>query len=357
MDPVAPAFPSSASRLVFAGAVLALLALPGLLHARGHPSVEERFRSVPQTGGDFAAIEHFVLHEAEPIDILVLGTSYLWAAIDTPLLEERVGEALGRPAVARTLGSNFRGEEMYTVLLDETLRRRKVRVLVLSMPSERDRRDSPHPYAHRVAGPGFLDLYDGLPLRQRGAALGEVLLGAPRHALALVRGERTEVSPLLRTNGALLRREGFSGAAFDEDLRPAPELPVSSLVYGPASRDRFCFLDDALNEIQLHFTRQTIALAQKNGVRVVILNVPTWSDRTPNPGIIERRAWRDCVRERMVYPETFPGTTLVGATPRDLFGEMTEREAQRFFYSGHMNANGARYFTDAIAPALVEAVR
>ncbi len=356
MEPIAPALPHRFQRWVFALAIFGFLGLPFALQCVDRPTLRDRFRSVPTAGGDFAAIEHVVLDERGDIDVLVLGTSYLWAAIDTPFLEKSLRHELGRPLVARTVGSNFRGEEMYLALLSEVVRRRKVRVLVLSMPGVRDRRDAPHPYAHRIAGPDFLSMHNGLPLRQRGAALGVQLLGGPRHALALLRTERTEVSPLVANKGAFLSHTGFAGEPFREQLDEPPSLAAEELIYGPRSASRFCVLDDPLNEIQLHFTKKTIRLAEDHDVRVVIVHVPTWNDRVagaPN----EQSAWPDCVDERMNYPELFPRASLVGMSARTLFGAMTDEHAKLLFYSGHMNANGARYFTTALLPAFVELVR
>lgn len=356
MDLVAEAFTTRFQRWAFAVAVISVCALPLVLSALERPHLDDRLRSLPAAAGDFAWIEHAILRERGDIDVLVLGTSYLWAAVDTPFLQKELSLKLGRPVIARTLGSNFRGDEMYFTLLAEVLARRRVSVVVLSMPGVRDRRDAPHPYAHRIAGPGFVSMYDGLPRRQRAAALGARLLGAPRHALSLVRAERVEASPLIHTNGALLREAGFGGAAFIDAPETPPVRTAGELTFRLSDQTRFCFLNDPLNDFQRHFIDKTIRLAQHTGAQVLLLNVPTWGDRNDNAtNEIER--WPDCVVERMRWTDIFPGVLMIGVTARTLFGGMTDEKAKLFFYSGHMNKNGARYFTSTIAPAIEEAMR
>jgi hypothetical protein len=356
MEAVAEAFTTSFQRWAFAAAVTSFVALPFALDTLERPRLEERLRSMPTAAGDFAWIEHAILKEQSDIDVLVLGTSYLWAAVDTPLLEKRLSANLGRPIVARTLGSNFRGEEMYFILLEELLKHRQVGTVILSMPGVRDRRDTPHPYAHRIAGAAFFSMYDGLPARQRASALGEHLLGAPRHALSLLRSERVEASPLVRTNGALVREAGFSGAGFTETMEAPPTHTADELTFGGSDRGRFCFREDLPGPLQLHFIEKTIRLAHGHGAKVVVLNIPTWADRNESASS-ERERWSDCAIERMKWNEMFPGVQLVGLSARELFGDMGDERAKLFFYSGHMNANGARYFTSAVLPAIEEAVR
>lgn len=345
-EPIAPAFPARPHAWAFAAAVLVVVALPFLLGAIGRPTFRERLRSVPAAGGDFAWIEEVILDEREPraLDVVVLGTSYLWSAIDTPLLEERLG------IHARSIGSNFRGEEMYFILLSELLERRSTKVLVLSMPASRDRRDAPHPYAHRIAGPGYLDLYDGLPLRQRASAFGELLLGTPRHALSLLRPERPTPTKLGVTRGALLKEEAFGATVF-ADFRPVPPALTADALDGA----EVCFANDPPSPLQLHFLRKTIELAEHRGIKIVVANVPNWNDR--DPGAPPDVAWATCAPERTDWRALFPGTRLAAVAPRRLFGGLSQAEQEQLFYGSHLNANGARYLTTALLPAIEEALR
>ena len=122
------------------GAVLLLLPL-GL---SGKITLKDVYATVPTKAGAFPYIQHEIFEEKSDIDVLILSTSLLWTAIDTPYLQTELSKAIGRDAEVVTLGSNWRGEDLNYVMLRDLLERRKVKSLIFSMPADYQIMDEPH---------------------------------------------------------------------------------------------------------------------------------------------------------------------------------------------------------------------
>jgi hypothetical protein len=351
-DPASQSLPASPFRGTsgaFAYVVLLVILLlsPLWLHLLGAPSPRDRYREMSYQTGDFPYIEQQVFDEEGDIDMLILGASYAWTGIDAPYLQDRLSRALSRPAVVRNFGTNFRSEDMYYALLRDVLRRRRVKMVVFQPPAADLNRDVPHPYAHRFF-PYFDDpaLTAGLPRLNKVELWAENVLGAPRHLLSLLRNNPPDLqgaAPFIATFGALLTRSRYDGGSFVRQERVPPPIPVESMIYGPASRDRFRFANVPLLPYSGHFIRLLGELVRQHGTKMVLLHMPHYGERRD-----------EVVNERLFWPGLFDGATLMGVPSALLFRDMSDDQLVHYFGDSHLNANGARLFTATVSPALIK---
>jgi hypothetical protein len=315
-----------------------------MLRAVGRPTASDTYRAMRVTSGPFAWLEKETLEERSTIDLALVGPSYLWAAVDTPRVQAALSEALGRPAVARTLAYNWRGEDVTYTILRDLLSRRHVKNVVLFVPNPWNRREQPHPMAYRFLALGHgSEALAGLPMENQVQLAGAFMLGAPRHLLSLLRANPRETPASDEaTLGAQLRQAGYLGAPFVPDDRDAEPVGVDDLVYSPDRQGWFHFTEAPLDPYESHFLHLSLALLEQKGVNVIFLHVPTVYERT-----LAR------VDELERWPTELVRGHLVGVAPARLFRDLTEREIERFYYNDHLNENGARRFTRAVMPALL----
>lgn len=295
--------------------------------------------------GPFAWLEREALDERSTIDLAFVGPSLMWAGIDTPLVQDALSRAEGKPAIVRTLASNWRGEDLTYTFLRDLLAHRRVKNVVLSLPANPgDRRDEPHPMAYRFLALGHgSEGMSGLSFQSQAQLVGDFVLGAPRHLLSLIRANpredpRSDVAKL----GGSLRRAGYNGGAFVPDDRDAEPVSPEELIYSPSRPGWFRFTDVPLSDYESHFVRLLLELLQTNGVNVMFLHIPMYSERAVEK-VDELRPW----------PSEHGVGHLVGVAPARLFRGLPDADIQNFYYNEHLNANGARRFTRAILPALL----
>lgn len=321
------------------------LLLPIGLSKSGLIRRQDVYPTVPTKAGTFPYIQHEIFNEQTDIDVLILGTSLLWVAIDTPYLQRELSKALGRDAKVITFGSNWRGEDLNYTLLRDLLQRRKVKLLVFSMPAYYQLMDEPHNQSSRwmLYGEEEAALSD-LPLRQRVALYGEAVLGAPRHLLSKVRSNQLGEAERAAVLGANIVERGFNGAAFVRRELPPPNLTREKLIYSTSSASDFRFTGQPLSSYQMHFLRRAFNLLNQYHVPVALVHVPL---------SIERH--KTVVEERMFWPEVFGmEMSIVGVPPATLFKGLSDAEIDQLYYDEHLNANGNQLFTRTITPALVE---
>ena len=295
--------------------------------------------------GSFTYLQQQIFSERSDLDIVFVGSSLIWAGIDTPYVQRELSRRLGQEAKVVTLASNWRGEDLTYVVVSDLLAHRKVKMLVLTMPLPYQTEKGPHHQAFRWWLHGdHNSILRRLPLRDQLAIYGEQVLGAPRHVLSALRPNRTVPSDLQLTLGALKEQSGYQGAPFVRRVRQAPSLPTRTLIYSPDVRDHFQFTNQPLSQYQTHFLVATLELLSKYQVPIVILHVPTSQER-----------YSTVVTERMFWPDALgKDIPIVGVPPATLFAGMNDLEIDQFFYDEHLNLNGSELFTRTITPAILE---
>jgi hypothetical protein len=346
-----PPFATGRQALCFAVVLAAILLLPAALFSFGAVTREDVYRRIPNEWGGFPFIHRQIFEEQGEIDILILGTSLLYQALDTPYLQQELTSITGRNARVVSFGTNWRCELLNYLLLRDLLQRRKVRMLVFSMPVWYQDDDLPHLQSHRWLLFGTDDAaWRGLPFRNRLTSYAQSVLGAPRHVLGLLRDDLVTDSPFSATLGAGKIEKGIPPAGFVRWMPSPRALRPGTMIYSSDTRSRFHFTRQPLNDYQMHFLRMSFELLERYRVPVVLVHVPLWSER-----------YRTVVDERMPWPEVFgKDIAMVGVPPTTLFAGLSEAEMGRLFYNQenfenhHFNRNGNEFFTRTIAPAILQ---
>ena len=98
-----PAFSSTKSATAFALLLLILLLSPVLAGKKFLPPRESAYASQSWGSGPYPWIEDQIFTETNAIDIVFIGSSHIFNAINTPYVQAQLSARLGRPAVVRTI--------------------------------------------------------------------------------------------------------------------------------------------------------------------------------------------------------------------------------------------------------------
>lgn len=360
-----PAFSSTKAAAVFALLLLLLLALPAVMGKNLLPPREQAYAIQGWGLGPYPWIQNQIFEETNAIDIVFLGSSHIICGIDTPYVQQQLGEKIRSQAVVRTLGWGGSGYDGLYLVTQDLLQHRKVKLLVF--------------YDEKVEG-GELgrncaltslfrfgeqaSVISGLPLKDQAFYYFAALIGMPKTLLSLIRPnlpaelfsdrpgfikpEKWESALAPANLGANPIRRGFK--LFSEPEYPpfAPYQPTltddsSSSLYSPSSRQLFDFSSTPLPAWHVGFARRFAALAKAHGCQLVLLNIPVYDER--RSAVIQQRAfWPDLLSANV---------WMLGIPPAKMFGGLTDEEVRKLYYDPlHLNQNGQEYFTRLIMPAL-----
>ncbi len=137
--------------------------------------------------------------------------------------------------------------------------------------------------------------------------------------------------------------DGYYGAPFVEEGEASVPAPQAATY--PESATSFRFVGPPPAAYESVFLRGTGRLLEREGTAVVALHVPTARERG-----------QDVIRERFVWSDALGvPCDIVGIPSATLFAGVPEGRFYHYYYDEHMNGNGARLFTAAVASALVQA--
>jgi len=339
---MAPAFLST-RRAAALGVVVAFsLALPILLHWIGGVSREEVYRGISDSAGSFAYFGQEAFDRHSDVDILFSGSSLLGNALEPSLLRRDFSRALGREASVILLRQSWQGPDMNYFVARDLMERRKVKLLVIAAPAGILRSSQPHVQLFRVARYGdFSGALDGLPLRSRAAIYADYVLGSPRQALNLLRPNAMDSPPTEPASHG--PPAGYMGRPFVRRQVAVPAIPPASVIDSGENRGIFHFDGPPLNAYQLHFLRKTKELAQKQGALLVILHLPSPSERGSR-----------IVPDRRLMSELLgPGVAFVGVPSALMFQNIPDSQFEDYYQDEHLNLNGSELFTGIITPVLI----
>jgi hypothetical protein len=341
---MAPAFPSTRRAAVFGAILVLLLTLPITLHWIGGISKEEAYRGISERAGTFNYFRQQIFEEHSDVDILFSGSSLLGNAVDIPSVERELSRAIGRKATVISLRQSWQGPDMNYFVARDFLEQRKVKLLVISTPAWVHHSSQPHVQLLRVIRYGdHPGAWDGLALRSRLALYAACVLGAPRQALNLLRPNR--IDPHVDVpESPNAHPAGFMGRPFVKRQVVVPAIPPASLIRSAGSRDLFHFDGPPLNAYQLHFLRKMEELAQRQGALLVILHLPSPSERGS-----------EIVPERQLIPELLgSGAIFAGVPSARMFKDIPDAQFEDYYQDEHLNLNGSELFTGIITPSLIQ---
>ena len=343
-----PAFATRAQIIAFIVLVAAALALPEFIFRSGRLAPENSYEVMPERLGSYSYIKSQIFEEKEEIDVLFLGSSILWNAVDAPQVQRALSEKLGRPAVVRTFGFNFNSLDIPYTMLRDVLERRRVKMVILSIP-RLPYTDGPSTTAYRFLRYGEdEELTDSLPADSRLSLYGSAVLRSPRDLVSMVRKNRSLASEYAENLGANkellgMYREPKNFVRF----APSPSLKTASeLFYGEAGRPNFHFTNEEIPSHQNEYLDAIVTMLRTRQIPLVMLNIPQYSERDSEKAP-ERFDWA----ERFGMP-----VPLIGISPPELFAGLTADEIEKLHCDReHFNLNGNEYFTAAVMPAILEA--
>lgn len=344
---VRPAFASNAQAFGFLALVVFALVLPALISASGLISRRNAYEIMPENQGAYSFVKSEVFDNKEDIDILFVGSSVIWNAVDTPQVQAKLSEKLGRPARVATFGHYFNSIDISYMQIRDLLARKRVRMVVLSIP-RMSFTEGPSTTAYKFIQYGDdREIFDGLPLKDKIALYACSVLRSPHDLLTLTRANKAKKSPYADNLGADKQEMGMgrNPDRFEEFNPPAPSVPVSKLLYSPDNQEPFQFTNDGISSYQNYYLKKLVEKLKQSGVSLMILNVPQYSERQ-NSKIIERKDWSKH------FGMSIP---LVGIAPTVLYAGLSEDEVEKLHYDDeHLNKNGSEYFTRTALPAILE---
>ena len=357
-----PAFSSTRQAAAFALLLLVVLLAPAFAGRKFLPPREEIYSSIWWANGDFPYMDGQMFRERGGIDIIFMGSSHIWAAFNTPYVQEELAKQTGQRATVRTFGWGGPGyDEVYFVAKD-LLEHRKLRLLVID--DDFNESDRPHLLAAKMfrQGDNAPDV-EGLPAWLRAQYYSAAVAGMPRNLLSLA---RTNLPADLKASsyweihsraesipdqlGAITARIGFRSspqAAPESFTNYVPETdiePRAVCFLSPATRASFSFTKAGLPPMQLYFAQKLAALAKEHDCRLVVVHVPTFD---------ERRA--PFISTPVYWPEALDGdVVMLGIPPTTMFQGLADDEIRELYSdSVHLNENGQNYFTKLMTPALL----
>lgn len=346
--------------------LLGLLLSPLLTPRSALPPRETLYNTMPWNVGPYPFIHDQIYLEKSDIDIAIIGDSQIWAAIDTPYLQQELSKKLGRPAVVVSLCCPWAGFDGLYFLVRDLLAHRKVHMFVFSDASGLEA--TPQVTPHKQAWRWFRYAEDSaeiaaLPLRIRLTYYYGSILGLPRTLLSLL---RPNLGPILTPRraqeldnvhhwvmpntrlGALTMRCGYN----NEPANFAPYTPATAtaqpndfVIYSPQTADKFQFaLGSSTPSLQTYFAQKLAALAVDHASALVCLNIPFYPNRQV-ANIHERYNWAEIMHEPV---------TLVGIPPATLFAGIPDDDIAKLYWDPyHFNENGQQFYTRLVAPDLI----
>ena len=320
--------------------LLIYIALPVALRTSKAPDPAMRYQSVPSNAGDYDFIARQIFNETSTIDILFVGSSQVWQGIDAEYFSLSLQNRFKRKLNILVLGSNWQGIDMIYCILRDMLSRRRVKRVVLQVPSLGQ--SGPH-YSLRWVGvdPIYDPVFLKMNISNRLKILASEMLGAPWHFESLILGRKSQKSNwTMNSHGNLIvkstmdKRQLIEGAGdkfplekVNSDLRLRPEV-------------------SDMSNYERAFLESIHGLVKKHGVKLGFVYLPRF--------------------DQIKSCELSISTSLLGLFPEEsfrylgirhckLFNGFADDEIKSLFSDTmHLNKEGARYFSRAIENQLYE---
>ena len=367
-----PAFSSSKQAAAFALLLLVLLALPTVMGKNLLPPREQSYAIQGWDNGPYPWIRQQIFEETNDIDIAFVGSSLMMWGIDTPYVQAKLSDRLGRPAVVRSICWGGTGYDALYFITQDLLAHRKVRLLVFYDEDNvlKGYRNSQAPIWFRY-GDNSAAL-TGLPALEKPLFYFSAIIGAPRNLLGWLRpnlpmpttsATLNYMETMFHTPNPAMRLGSVSaqltcnaladGQPFKAFTPRTETTPADVYVYSATNQAGFQFLNETLPAWQKHFAIKFGALAAQHGCKLAMLNLPQFD--TNRPAVL---------RERIFWPDLFSNQlAIVGVPPARLWAGLSEAEVYLLYgnaghrnnaYASHLNQNGQKFFTALITPALIE---
>ena len=338
-----PPFRSNRSLSCFCALLVGLLVLPAVAARIGLTSREQAFSGLTDEAGRVEAVVYDVFRDPRDSEIVLLGSSILRNGVDQRMIEAALSQHLHRPAKVAVLAMNWQGLDLQYFMLRDYLDHHHTSLVLWNPPLPETKFSEPHIESFRWMRYGeYSDALSGLPLRDRAAIFGEMVLGAPRQLYARVRPNRIDES--LMTAPLAPSTRGYYGRPFvKEDLQP-PHFDGMSLARNEQT-SAISYTGAGLDDYQTHFLRKISELVRAHNARIGVIHIPVDSEYGMSQ-MPERTNWA-----ALLQTQELP---YVGVPAGLLFPDMSKQRYTNFYFDQHFNINGRTYFTQAILPGVLE---
>lgn len=344
---VRSAFGSNAEAFGFLALLIFALVLPVLITESGLIERRNSYEIMPENQGGYSFVKSEIFENDETIDLLFIGSSLIWNAVDTPQVQKELSAKLGRPARVVTFGHYFNSIDISYVQIRDLLSRKRVRMVVLSIP-RMPYTEGPSTTAYKfIRYAHDIELFNSLPIEDKISLYACSVLGSPHDLLTIIRPNKSKPSPFTENLGADKAEMGMgrSPRKFAEFSPTFSLAPNSALIYSGDNQERFYFSDDEITSYQNFYLEELVEMLDQNDIPLMILNVPQYSEKN-NQVIVERKNWAK------KFATDIP---IIGIPPAVLYSGLSDAEIEKLHYDDeHMNKNGGEFFTRATLPAILE---
>jgi hypothetical protein len=357
-----PAFSSTKQASAFALLLLVLLVLPVVMGKNLLPAREEIYTFQGNGIGPWPWIRQQIFEETNDIDIAFVGSSKLLHDIDTPYVQAKLSEQIGRQATVRSICWGGGGYDILYLISQDLLEHRRVKMLVFYDEDGEKFRNPSVPLFFRWSDNS--KTLTGLPSQDRAVFYFAALIEIPRNVLALMRPEipadifpakpnifeTTFISPNPASRlGSVSAQRGYNpDFGISSPFLPhtpytdAPTADVS--IYSEPEKHKWIFDGLKLPAWQTQFARKFVKLAHDDGCKLVMLHLPG-IDAARSPKIQEREFWPAYLDSDL---------TMVGISESNLFARLTDDEIRTLYFDPkHFNQNGQEFFAPVITPTLI----
>lgn len=344
---IRPAFSSPLQKIAFTLLLVFAISLPALITASGLILRRHSYEIMSEGHGAYSYIGSEIFEDRRDIDILFVGSSIQWNAVDTIQVQRTLHSLKGTDLRVVSFGFNFNGIDIPYFLLRDLLERKKVRLVIFSLP-RLPLPDGPNATAFKFFRYNeYTDISRDLPIKYNLAHYASSVLRSPRDILTMARENRSNPSRYVSEFGSNkeLMGMGRNPETFVPFIPNAPLLSPEELLFSPATLTQFTFEDRPLPEYHDHYLNAMYQLLQEHQTPLAILNVPQYNERSSD-GVLERVDWS------RRFGKQIP---LIGIAPAVLFEGLSPSEVELLHCDiYHFNKNGNEYFTKAVMPAIVD---
>ena len=359
-----PAFSSTNQAAAFGLLLLVLLAAPLLSGKWLLPPREQAYAAQGWNWGPLPWDRKQIFQETNDIDIAFLGSSRINWGIDTPYVQQRLEEKLGRKSVVLSICWGGAGFDTLYITAKDLLEHRHVKMLVFDDESFNTEPAKGAEYWFRFGDE--MEMLKNLPLRDQFYYYFAGVVGMPRNAVELLAPNLPEAANNPIPNyyveyfnaanpesrlGAITTQLGFryTGSKRHEIFAPYSPItgatPSDTIIYTPATATNFLFSNGPLPTWQAHFTRLLAGEAKRHGCKLALLEIPIYRDRSAS-----------FISESTKWPEFLQAdVAMVGIPSKKLFAGLSDEQVRMLYADDlHFNQNGAKYFTPLVVPALFQ---
>ena len=279
----------------------------------------------------------------EKVDLLILGDSKIWTAVDPDLVEKEFFSLTKRAIKLQMFASNWNGLDLQYVSGIDYLKRNSARLVLSSLPVKAQ--PLPHEM-HNLFWDSFeySTFMDALPWSDKIQFWASESIGSFRKILSILRpnnllGVQKRVINFggieLTGRGARESEKGYESSKFELINQPDPVLSDNSHVAIGGFKGFFTENKNALSPIQKTMLELMLKTTASKKTRFGFLYTPRLSSFNAKE-----------IQSQFISPDLTSQLTLIGIVEQEFFNGLNQEEAKKYYYNkSHLNRNGQIRFS------------